>query len=271
MAATFSTPCGRADLHLGDCIDVIDALDGEQFDAIVTDPPYSSGGVSMADRAADPVAKYQQTGQKKQWATFSGDNRDQRSWAFWSTIWMRRAKRLLRPSGYILAFTDWRQMPTTTDAIQAAGYIWRGVVPWDKGRSARAPHKGYFRHQCEYVVWGTLGTCRKAIRWATHGVHSHSGMITINGNGPDLMEVREFIGGRRIPLSAAVADAPGRIDIFRPREEFNPNQIGATRLMREITARRYGYWGIARLALQRVPFLWRFCKVDTRDRPPHGC
>ena len=27
----------------------------------------------------------------------------------------------------------------------------------DKGRGARAPHKGYFRHQAEYVVWGTKG------------------------------------------------------------------------------------------------------------------
>jgi len=30
-------------------------------------------------------------------------------------------------------------------------------VAWDKGRGSRAPHKGYFRHQCEYVVWGTKG------------------------------------------------------------------------------------------------------------------
>ena len=30
-------------------------------------------------------------------------------------------------------------------------------MAWDKGRGARAPHKGYFRHQCEYIVWGTKG------------------------------------------------------------------------------------------------------------------
>lgn len=53
--------------------------------------------------------------------------------------------------------TDWRQLPAVTDAFQAAGWTWRGVIAWDKGRGSRAPHKGFFRHQCEYLVWGTNG------------------------------------------------------------------------------------------------------------------
>lgn len=47
------------------------------------------------------------------------------------------------------------QLPSTTDAVQIGELIWRGIIAWDKGRCARAPHKGYFRHQCEYVVWAT--------------------------------------------------------------------------------------------------------------------
>ena len=58
-------------------------------------------------------------------------------------------------------FTDWRKLPDATDAIQIGGVLWRGIVAWDKGNSARAPHKGYFRHQCEYVLWGTKGKCLK--------------------------------------------------------------------------------------------------------------
>lgn len=65
--------------------------------------------------------------------------------------------------GYFLMFSDWRQLPTATDAVQMADLIWRGVVAWDKGLCARAPHKGYFRHQCEYIVWGTKGKCKKAV------------------------------------------------------------------------------------------------------------
>lgn len=103
------------------------------------------------------------------------------------------------------------------------------------------------------------------IRWVTMGVHTHSGIVTRNGVGPDLLEIREFIGGRRIPLSAAVDRAPGRIDIFRPREAFDLNTLGTVRVMRTITARDYGYWGIARLALYRLPFVWRLCRISTRD------
>jgi site-specific DNA-methyltransferase (adenine-specific) len=43
-------------------------------------------------------------------------------------------------------------------ALQVGGVTWRGLVAWDKGRGARAPRKGNFRHQCEYILWGTKGT-----------------------------------------------------------------------------------------------------------------
>src|SRR5690606_18276422 len=72
---------------------------------------------------------------------------------------------MVRSGGYALLFTDWRQLPVTTDALQCAGFVWRGIVPWNKGRGARAPHKGYFRHQCEYIVWGSNGPLPRA----THG------------------------------------------------------------------------------------------------------
>lgn len=59
-------------------------------------------------------------------------------------------------------FTDWRQLPAAVDAVQFGDITWRGIIAWDKGGGARAPHKGYFRHQCEYVIWGTAGQCEKA-------------------------------------------------------------------------------------------------------------
>ena len=64
-----------------------------------------------------------------------------------------------------MVFIDWRMLATATDALQAGGFNFRGIVSWDKGAVARAPHKGYIRHQCEYVVWGTKG----ALGAAKHG------------------------------------------------------------------------------------------------------
>lgn len=97
-------------------------------------------------------------------ASFSGDNLDGRSWSHWCALWAAQARRLTRPRGYCLMFTDWRQLPTASDALQFGGWVWRGLIPWDKGAGARAPHTGYFRHQCEYIVWGTSGVSRAA-KW----------------------------------------------------------------------------------------------------------
>jgi site-specific DNA-methyltransferase (adenine-specific) len=56
-------------------------------------------------------------------------------------------------------FTDWRQLPSTTDAVQAGGWVWRGIVVWDKTEGCR-PSMGRFAAQSEYVVWGTAGPSR---------------------------------------------------------------------------------------------------------------
>jgi len=108
------------------------------------------------------VTKYQQSTQDLQWENFTGDNRDSRGWSFWVSTWLQQCLRITKPGGYILMFSDWRQLPTATDAIQSGGWVWRGICPWNKGPSARAPHKGYFRHQCEYIVWGTSGVSLEA-------------------------------------------------------------------------------------------------------------
>lgn len=142
----------------GDAVTVLPGVRDASVDAVVTDPPYSSGGMFRGDRVQSVASKYVQTGSERfKHATFSGDNRDQRSWCYWCHLWLTECLRATRPGGYLLVFTDWRQLPAATDAVQAAGWVWRGLIAWDKGESARAPNTSYFRHQCEYVVWGTRG------------------------------------------------------------------------------------------------------------------
>lgn len=145
------------DLRLGDCLEIMKDIPTGSIHAVITDPPYSSGGFTRSDRNADPAAKYVQTGVDIIRNSFSGDNRDARSWCYWMALWLSECHRIVKPSGYALVFCDWRQLPLATDAIQAGGFVWRGIIAWDKGEAARAPHKGYFRHQCEYIVWGTKG------------------------------------------------------------------------------------------------------------------
>lgn len=65
----------------------------------------------------------------------------------------------LTEGGVAVVFSDWRQLPVTTDALQAAGFTWRGIAVWDKTGAAR-PYKGGFRSQAEYLVWGSKGPLR---------------------------------------------------------------------------------------------------------------
>lgn len=86
-------------LFEGDSIEVMTGLQKESIDAVITDPPYSSGGRTLSEKQQDPVKKYVQTGTKRKDATFAGDNRDQRSWCYWSILWMNQAARLLKNGG----------------------------------------------------------------------------------------------------------------------------------------------------------------------------
>ncbi len=146
----------------GETLRILQSLEDASADALITDPPYSSGGMYRGDRAMSTTdSKYTQSEQRGTHPDFGGDNRDQRSWGYWTALWLSECVRIVKPGGYLLCFVDWRQLSTLTDAFQAGGAVWRGLVPWDKGGGARAPHTGYFRHQCEYIVWGSVGALPK--------------------------------------------------------------------------------------------------------------
>ena len=44
----------------GDCLEILKQLPSNSVDAVITDPPYSSGGSTIAQKVQDPVKKYEQ-------------------------------------------------------------------------------------------------------------------------------------------------------------------------------------------------------------------
>ncbi|AUI89421.1 DNA-methyltransferase [Xanthomonas oryzae] len=140
----------------GDALTILPTLEANSFDALITDPPYASGGLTAAARAKPPSQKYVQGGGAQLHADFVGDERDQRGHLAWMHLWLSECARLLKEGAPVLLFTDWRQLPLTTDALQAAGFTWRGVAVWDKTEGVR-PQLGRFRNQAEYIVWGSKG------------------------------------------------------------------------------------------------------------------
>ena len=146
---------GSATLYRADALEVLAALDRGSFGACLSDPPYSSGG-NVRDKAQATSAKYLSSEQRNLYPEFQSDTRDQRSYLAWSTLWLGRARELVAAGGLVGVFSDWRQLPVTSDALQCGGWVWRGVVPWDKTESSR-PQLGRYRNQAEYVVWGSNG------------------------------------------------------------------------------------------------------------------
>ena len=142
-------------LYRGDALAVLAALPDASVDAVVADPPYSSGGMVRGDRATPGSHGKYQGDAVNHLPEFGGDSRDQRSYAYWSALWLGQALRVCKPAGLLMAFTDWRQLPATTDAIQSGGWVWRGVAPWYKPNTR--PQSGRFTAQCEYVAWGSNG------------------------------------------------------------------------------------------------------------------
>jgi site-specific DNA-methyltransferase (adenine-specific) len=143
-------------LHLGDCLEVMRGMADKSVDAVITDPPYSSGGMFRSDRSVAPSKKYIQTTSVNTCKNeFSGDNRDQRAFLAWSSMWMSQMYRVSGDGAVLLCFTDWRQLPTMTDAVQCGGWIWRNIVTWWKPGCRM--QKGRPSLSAEYCIYATKG------------------------------------------------------------------------------------------------------------------
>ncbi len=146
---------GDATLYLGDCLEILPTLSG--VDAVVTDPPYSSGGQFRGDRAQRTVDKYvnNDSGAFEISRNFSGDNRDQRAFLAWSSMWFSYLLTASNPGAVLMTFTDWRQLPIMSDAIQAGGWIWRNLVTWWK--PGIRMQRGRFSASAEYILYASSG------------------------------------------------------------------------------------------------------------------
>ncbi|HEY3480498.1 MAG TPA: site-specific DNA-methyltransferase [Streptomyces sp.] len=140
----------------GDALSVLSGVDTDSVDAVITDPPYNSGGRTTGERTTSSArGKYVSSDAAHQLADFPGDNRDQRSFAHWLALVLGECLRVSREGAAALVFTDWRQLPATSDALQAAGWTWRGCVVWHK--PIARPRRGGFTQATEYILWGSNG------------------------------------------------------------------------------------------------------------------
>lgn len=148
---------GPATIFCGDCIEGIETIEADTVDMVLCDPPYSSGGLFAGDRKKTTREKYCDADYRgaASYQNFSGDNMDQRSFTEFMRMVLNKCRQKAKQESVCAVFVDWRNLAAMTDALQAAGWIYRGIVVWDKGASRAIPNR--FRNDCEYIVWGTNG------------------------------------------------------------------------------------------------------------------
>ena len=168
-------------IYHGDALEVLPEVG--RYDALVTDPPYSSGGQFRSDRMRSTVDKYVNSSTITNRPEFSGDNRDQRAFYAWSALWLAFAAANAEAGAHVCVFSDWRQIPTVTDAIQAGGWIWRGLGTWWK--PGIRMQRGGMSQSAEYVVWGTLGS------WSRENPHSPQNVIKCPPVGDGKVHIAE--------------------------------------------------------------------------------
>lgn len=140
-----------------DCLEGLQQVPDASVDAVVTDPPYSSGGAFSGDRRSRTAVKYGATSYNGMAALpdFSGDNMDQRGFMELTRQVFAKCRQKTKPEGVLVTFIDWRNLPALCDSIQAAGWVWRGIAVWHKPNGR--PQKGRFRNEFEFIVWGSNG------------------------------------------------------------------------------------------------------------------
>lgn len=117
----------------GDCLEVLRRLPDGCVDAIVTDPPYCSGGNLEAQKNTKAQGLRGATVAADDFEWFANDNMGTAG-----LVWMLRSvmiecRRLLKPNRSAFVFTDWRMVPNLAPALESAGMRYRNMIIWDKG------------------------------------------------------------------------------------------------------------------------------------------
>lgn len=141
---------GGMRLYYGDALRILCSLPDSSVDAVVTDPPYSSGTRREASKG---VRKSMKRGTAdEEWFTSDSLTTNGFQWLMreCATQW----RRVLVPGGHALVFIDWRMVAPLSGAIESADMRHVGLLVWNKARLGMG---AYFRNQHELILHFTNG------------------------------------------------------------------------------------------------------------------
>lgn len=159
---------GPARLINGDCLEVMASLDDATFDAVIVDPPYSSGATREAGRTNYNKTMTRSTGDRDKW--FGSDSLSTDGFAYLMRACALEWFRVLRPGGHLLCFIDWRMLPAAQAAIESADLRKAGLLVWNKCHFGMGQT---FRNQHELVMHFTRGIGVAPLRRDVANVLNH--------------------------------------------------------------------------------------------------
>ena len=123
------------DLRLGDCIEILQTLEDNSVDSVVCDPPYHLTSTKGGNKG------------------FMGKEWDGGDIAFRTDVW-KECLRVLKPGGYLLAFSSSRTYHRIAVAVEDAGFDIRDQIMWIYGQGFPKSHN--IGKKVEgYEGWGT--------------------------------------------------------------------------------------------------------------------
>lgn len=123
-----------ATVTFGDCLDYLSTLPSASIDAVITDPPYSIG------------VKSDLAGKVNPWG-------DRMNASYWYREWIGQAWRILKPTGCLWSFFNWRSFVIFQKVSDDLGWSIESKLIWDKKMMGPGGLKGLRPTYEEVGLW----------------------------------------------------------------------------------------------------------------------
>ncbi len=105
----------------GDALIELRKMEGAELSAVISDPPYASGGMSMGEKARSTRDKYTSFGEQgNPYPDFSGDALAQRAWTSFLHEIMAAARKACKPGAVCALFVDWQRCKRDTRRLASS-------------------------------------------------------------------------------------------------------------------------------------------------------
>ena len=138
-------------VYFEDCVEgMAERLEDDSVDCVITDPPY---GVDWDTNSRDK--------EKDLPGTVMNDQDEDEAIELWQAV-VTELRRVMKSTGHLYCFADWRTEKKFRDVLEAAGFDIRNVLVWDKGSMGLGGVDTVnYRTQYELAIFATLDSPRQ--------------------------------------------------------------------------------------------------------------